>query len=56
MSINTKNIQAFEELITFHAGENTLASLSRHNFTSYNLRNGKAFTNTSGTFIISQDF
>ena len=35
-------------------GGNTLASLGIHNVTSYNIRN--ANTDTSGTFVIGQDF
>ena len=38
----------------FHAGGNTLASLGIHNVTSYNIRN--ANTDTTGTFVIGQDF
>ena len=53
--LTLNNIESFEELKkSFHAGGNTLSSMGIHNFTSYKIRNGN--TDTTGTFIIGQDF
>jgi hypothetical protein len=55
LAVIGQNIEAFEELKkSMHCGGNALVSMGIHNFTSYNIRS--ANTDTTGTFVIGQDF